>query len=89
MNIKNWFSDMMPFQRKRASDWILPAVAGLGIGVAAGLGIGLLYAPSTGDEARLRLRERASRVKDRAAELATKARGHISSTTEQLALGHS
>jgi gas vesicle protein len=96
MNITDWFYDVMPYQRKRTLDWVLPAVAGVGIGLAAGIGIGLLCAPSTGEEARLRLREGASRVKDRAASLAAKARSQIAgaerstaSSTEQLGLGHS
>jgi gas vesicle protein len=84
MNIKSWFFDVVPFKRKSPIDWILPAVAGLGVGMAAGVGIGLLYAPSTGEEARLRLRERASRMKDRAAGLAERAKGQLSSTAESL-----
>jgi gas vesicle protein len=89
MNIKEWLSDNMPVRRRRASDWILPALAGLGVGIAAGVGIGLLYAPSTGEEARLRLRERASRVKDRAADLAARARSQIASEPAPNALGRS
>jgi hypothetical protein len=96
MNITDWFYDVTPFPRKRTFDWVLPAVAGVGIGLAAGIGIGLLCAPSTGEEARLRLREGASRMKDRAATLAAKARRQIAgversaaSAPEQLGLGHS
>jgi gas vesicle protein len=90
MNITDWFYDVAPFQRKRTPDWVLPAVAGVGIGLAAGIGIGLLYAPSTGEEARLRLREGASRVKDRAAGFAAKARSQLkSAATEQAGISHS
>ena len=91
MYIKDWFLDAVPFKRKSAADWILPAVAGLGLGIAAGVGLGLLVAPSTGEEARLRLRQGASRVKERAVVLADKARAQISSTarTNQNQLGRS
>ena len=84
MNIQDRFFDALPFKRKGAADWILPAVAGLGLGLAAGVSFGLLYAPSTGEQARLRLREGASRVKDRAAGLAEKARTQISGAAEQI-----
>jgi gas vesicle protein len=91
MNLQDRFFDVVPFKRKSAADWILPAVAGLGLGLAAGVGFGLLYAPSTGQEARLRLRERASRVKDRAAVLAGKAKRQLTVTAEnaQEHLSHS
>ena len=87
MDIKDWLYDVVPFRRKRTADWILPAVAGLGVGLAAGLGLGMLYAPATGEEARLRLRERASRVKDRAASLASRAKDQVAAATEPLHLG--
>ena len=89
MDIKNWFDDVVPFRRKRATDWILPACAGLGMGLLAGVGIGLLFAPSTGEEARLRLREGASRVKDRAASLAARAKHDLAPTSEPMHLGRS
>jgi hypothetical protein len=89
MDIKNWFDDVVPVRRKRATDWILPACAGLGLGVLAGVGIGLLFAPATGEEARLRLREGAYRVKDRAASLAARAKHQVASTDEPLHLGRS
>jgi gas vesicle protein len=84
MYIKDWFFDVVPYKRKSSADWILPALAGVGLGLAAGVGLGLLIAPSTGEEARLRLREGASRVKDRAAGLAEKARTQISGAAEQI-----
>jgi hypothetical protein len=89
MNIQDWFYDVAPLRRRRSPDWVLPAAAGLGIGLALGIGIGLLSAPSTGEEARQRLREGASRVKDRAAHLAARARGQIAGPREQAALVHS
>jgi gas vesicle protein len=82
MNIQDRFFDALPFKRKGAADWILPAVAGLGLGLAAGVSFGLLYAPSTGEQARLRLRESASRVKDRAAVLDGKAKRQLAATAE-------
>lgn len=84
MNITDWFEDALPFKRKTSADWVLPALVGLGVGVAAGVGIGLLYAPETGEEARLRLRHRAHRVKEKAGALAERAKGQISSTAGQL-----
>ena len=89
MDIKNWFDDVVPLRRKRAADWILPMCAGLGLGVLAGVGIGLLVAPATGEEARLRLREGAYRVKDRARSLAARAKHEVVSTDEPLHLGRS
>jgi hypothetical protein len=82
MNVMDWFYGAVPFQRKRATDWIFPACAGLGVGLAVGIGVGLLYAPAPGDEARRRLREGASRVKGRAADLASRARGQLASAVE-------
>ncbi len=85
MNIQDRFFDVVPFKRKSAADWILPALAGLGVGLlAVGVGVGLLYAPATGEEARHRLREGASRVKDRAAVLAGRAKRQLAETAEQV-----
>jgi hypothetical protein len=89
MNMKHWFYDVAPFQRKSAADWVGPAAAGLGIGLAVGIGVGLLCAPATGEEARLRLREGASRVRDRAANLASRARHQLAGPTEQAGVVHS
>jgi len=83
MNIVDWFEDVLPVKRKTTADWVLPALAGLGVGVAAGIAIGMLYAPDTGEETRLRLREGAHRVKERAGELAERARGQIAGAAEQ------
>ncbi|MFT3767901.1 MAG: YtxH domain-containing protein [Minicystis sp.] len=85
MNIIDWFEDVLPIKRKTSADWVLPALVGLGVGVAAGVGIGMLYAPDTGEEMRLRLREGAFRVKERAGELAERAKGQIASAAGQVA----
>jgi gas vesicle protein len=84
MTIQDRFFDVLPFKRKSAADWILPAAAGLGVGLALGVGVGLLFAPSTGEEARLRLREGASRVRERAARLAEKAKARASLAADQV-----
>jgi gas vesicle protein len=59
------------------------------MGLAAGVGIGLLFAPSTGEEARLKLREGASRMKDRATKLAARAASQVDPKREPMALGQS
>ncbi len=84
MSIKDWVLDAVPFKRKSAADWVLPALAGVSVGLAAGIGFGLLYAPETGEEARLRLREGATRVKERAQRLADRAKGQLAAKTEQI-----
>lgn len=68
------FFERLPFKRRSASDWILPAAIGLGVGVACGVGLGLVMAPEPGDETRRKLRERASRMRERARILMEKAR---------------
>jgi gas vesicle protein len=86
MNIEDWFLDVLPFKRKTSADWILPAIVGLGVGAAIGAGVGLLLAPNTGEEMRLRLREGAYRMRNRAAgrlrervaDTADEAREHLS-----------
>jgi|HubBroStandDraft_6_1064221.scaffolds.fasta_scaffold89277_4 gas vesicle protein len=83
MNIQHWFLDVLPFKRKTSADWILPAFVGIGVGVAIGAGIGLLLAPSTGEEMRLKLREGAYRVKDRAVDLAGRAKDRAAETAEE------
>jgi gas vesicle protein len=84
MNIKDRFFDVIPLKRRSAADWIVPSVLGLGVGFVAGVGVGLLYAPETGEEVRLRLREGAFRVKERAASLAERAKEQVASKAEQL-----
>ena len=82
-----WFFDMVPFQKKSSTDWILPSAVGLGIGVAAGIGIGVLLAPRSGTETREKLLEGAENLKDKARDLADKAKGQISQATQQLGNG--
>lgn len=79
MSTRDFLSDILPIKRKTSTDWMLPALIGLGVGVAAGVGIGLLYAPESGESARFKLREGAYRVKERASELAERAKAQVSS----------
>jgi gas vesicle protein len=79
MNIPDWFEDVLPIKRKSAADWALPALLGLAAGIAVGAGLGLLYAPSTGEETRLKLRRGATRAKEKAGEIAERAKDRISS----------
>jgi gas vesicle protein len=80
MSIQDWFLDVLPVKRKTSTDWIAPAFAGLGLGIAIGAGVALLLTPTTGEEARLKLREGANRVKDRAAGLAGRAKDRAAET---------
>lgn len=84
MKLKTYFEDILPIKRKSSADWIVPMLTGMGIGVLAGVSIGMLFAPQTGEQARLRLRHRANRVKERAGELADRARGQLSSTASEI-----
>jgi gas vesicle protein len=84
MNLKDQFLDLLPVKRKSAADWILPALAGLGVGVVAGVCLGALYAPRTGEEARLRLREGANRLKEKAQSLADRAKSRVESANEEV-----
>ncbi len=87
MDIKGYLDDIMPIKRKSSADWVLPALLGLGLGVAAGIGLGMLYAPVTGEETRLKLREGAGRMKARAGELAERARSQVVHAPEPSQLG--
>jgi hypothetical protein len=84
-SIQDRFFNAMPIRVKRSSDWVAPALAGLAVGVAVGVGIGLLYAPSTGDAARHRLREGAARMRHKAANIAQKARHQLSAAAREQA----
>lgn len=83
MSIRDFFADILPIKRKTSADWVLPALVGVGVGIAAGVGIGLLYAPESGETARFKLREGAYRVKEKAGELAERAKAQVSSAVEQ------
>jgi hypothetical protein len=87
MNIKAFLQDIVPIKRKSSADWVLPALMGLGVGIAAGIGVGMLYAPVPGEETRLKLRERADRVKARAGEIADRARSRVVSSPAPSQLG--
>jgi gas vesicle protein len=84
MNLKHEFFDLLPVKRKSTADWILPALAGLGVGIAVGACLGALYTPSTGEEARLRLREGAAKLKEKAQNLATRAKGRVETASEEV-----
>jgi hypothetical protein len=45
-------------RRRSQSDWVVPAVTALGVGILVGAGLGLLLAPKTGEELREDLRHR-------------------------------
>ncbi len=84
MNISDWLEDALPIKRKSSADWVLPVLVGVGVGLAAGVTLGMLYAPQTGEEARLKLREGASRAKVKAGELADRAKDQISSASTSM-----
>ncbi|WP_437278420.1 YtxH domain-containing protein [Sorangium sp. So ce375] len=68
-DLVNYMADMFPYKRRSSLDWIVPVSVGLGLGVAIGVGVGVLVAPTTGDEARRRLRDSTSRLRERAGHL--------------------
>jgi len=86
-DITEWFFDALPFRRKSSIDWILPTAVGLSVGVAAGVGLGLLLAPAPGTETREKLRAGAENIKDKALDLAGRAKGQIANATQQLGNG--
>jgi gas vesicle protein len=83
----DWFFDVVPFQRKSSTDWILPSCVGLGIGVAAGIGIGVLLAPRSGMETREKLLEGAENLKGKAKDFADRAKHQLSNATQQISNG--
>jgi gas vesicle protein len=83
MNITKWLEDVAPIKRKTSTDWVLPALLGVGAGIAAGISIGVLYAPDTGEETRLKLREGAIRAKQKAGRLVDRARHQAVSAAER------
>src|SRR4051795_116917 len=84
-DVTGYLFDAIPYRKKSAFDWILPASVGLGLGVAAGVGIGMLVAPAPGDETRAKLREQAYRLKDKAMEAAQQAKSQITQKANGLA----
>jgi len=83
-DISGWFFDKVPYRRKSALDWIVPAGIGLGLGVAAGIGLGMVLAPQSGMETRRLLRDQALRMKDKAMDAATRVRGELATGKDKL-----
>ena len=50
--------ETLGLQRRGNSDWLVPTVTALGVGLLVGAGLGLLLAPKSGNELREDLRER-------------------------------
>ncbi|WP_433931958.1 YtxH domain-containing protein [Sorangium cellulosum] len=68
-DLVNYMADIFPYRRRSSLDWIVPVAVGLGIGVA----FGVLVAPTSGDQARRRLRDSAGRLRERAGRMRTSA----------------
>jgi gas vesicle protein len=83
-DIKSWFFDALPFQR-RSGAWILPSLVGLGVGVAAGVGIGLLVAPEPGEATRQRIARGAEDLQRKATRLVDKSRGELERAGREIA----
>lgn len=83
-DIKSWFFDALPFQRRRGA-WILPALAGVGVGIAAGVGIGLLIAPEPGEVARRRLARGAEDLQRKASRFVDRSRSELEHTGREIA----
>ncbi|WP_437622256.1 YtxH domain-containing protein [Sorangium sp. So ce1151] len=64
-----YMADIFPYKRRSSLDWIVPVSVGIGLGAALGIGVGVLVAPTSGDEARRRLRDSAGRLRERAGQL--------------------
>lgn len=88
-DVRDFFVDLFPYQRKSALDWIVPSAIGLGVGAAIGVGLGMILAPHPGPETRQKLIEGASTLKgkamDKAKTLADKARGQADKARGELA----
>lgn len=50
--------ELIGLQRRSATDWILPTVGALSVGILVGAGLGLLFAPKPGSELRGDLKNR-------------------------------
>lgn len=72
MRAREFFPRWM-YGTRRSNERMFYVGAGLGIGVVAGLGIGFLLAPSSGNETRRLLKDRAQRLSSKARHLANKA----------------
>lgn len=82
MKLKDYLQDIVPIKRRRSTDWIVPAAGGLALGLVAGIGAGMLMAPESGDAMRFRLRRGAHLAKERAEDLARRARGQAAAAIE-------
>lgn len=90
MDIRDWIYDLLEVRPKTSVHWMIPALLGLGFGVATGLGAGILWAPQTGAQARSKLREGVSKVKEMATNFAGRARSRQASNQASPAqLSHS
>ncbi|WP_437529147.1 YtxH domain-containing protein [Sorangium sp. So ce726] len=83
-DLVNYMADMFPYRRRSSLDWIVPMSVGLGLGVALGVGVGVLVAPTSGDEARRRLRDSTSRLRERAERAKDRALGAAQRTQNQI-----
>ncbi|WP_437589547.1 YtxH domain-containing protein [Sorangium sp. So ce1000] len=83
-DLVNYMADMFPYRRRSSLDWIVPVSVGLGLGVAIGVGVGVLVAPTSGDEARRRLRDSTSRLRERAERAKDRALGAAQRTQDQI-----
>ncbi|AUX48626.1 hypothetical protein SOCE26_101650 [Sorangium cellulosum] len=83
-DLVNYLADVTPYRRRSSLDWILPVSVGIGLGVAVGVGVGVLVAPTSGEEARRRLRDNASRLRERADRVKDRALGAAQRAQEQI-----
>jgi gas vesicle protein len=83
-DIKSWFFDALPFQRK-SNAWVLPSLVGVGVGIAAGVGIGLLIAPEPGDATRRRIARGAEDLQRKASRLVDRTRDEIEGAGREMA----
>jgi len=83
-DLVSYMADMFPYRRRSSLDWIVPLSLGLGLGVAMGVGVGVLVAPTSGDEARRRLRDSTSRLRERAERAKERALGAAQRTQNQI-----
>ncbi|WP_437296493.1 YtxH domain-containing protein [Sorangium sp. So ce426] len=83
-DLVNYMADMFPYRKRSSLDWIVPLSLGLGLGVAMGVGVGVLVAPTSGDEARRRLRDSTSRLRERAERAKERALGAAQRTQDQI-----
>ncbi|CAN98872.1 MULTISPECIES: YtxH domain-containing protein [Sorangium] len=83
-DLVHYMADMFPYRKRSSLDWIVPLSLGLGLGVAMGVGVGVLVAPTSGDEARRRLRDSTSRLRERAERAKERALGAAQRTQDQI-----